>query len=260
MKRIGRYGFVSLALAASIASAQDQKATGYVELGGGTARLTGGATPWSSTYLRGSYGVPGQGRFVFDVSGARRYGENGYFIGMTYIADVRPDLAVALGLGTGPAGFYFPKFRADAAVTKKWGPKLNLLTTVGATYILAKETYRDYTGFFDVAYYLPEPIILQAGVRYGISYPGAVKAGSAWVGALFGRTGHTTVGVRYSVGKTAYLLMGANSTLVDFADRAFSVSLRQWLSRDWGFTAGYDYYTNPSFQKTTFEIGVFRDF
>ncbi|MCW5943516.1 MAG: YaiO family outer membrane beta-barrel protein [Fimbriimonadaceae bacterium] len=259
MKRIGRYGILTMALAASLASAQDQKATGYVEVGGGASKVTNGQGDWSGAYLRGSYGFPKKDIVNFEVRSAKRFKDDGFYLGFLWTHYVQPDVYTSFGVGTSTGGFFFPKVRVDGSVSKIWGAKQDVVTTVGATYNQARDTYYDWAGFFDLTYYVAN-VVLQLGTRYNVSYPGSAKSWSGYGAISIVKAKDYMLTFRYGGGRESYLPLGGTLVPVDFSSTTYSVGLRKWLNNDWGFNATYEWYTNPNYKRNGFELGVFRDF
>lgn len=259
-----RMGIVGLGLGiATGAMAQfldgDRKATGYIEVGGGIANVTNNQGNWSGGYIRGQYGYPQQSILNFEVRAARRFNEDGVYFGFLYSHYLQPDLYVNIGVASSTSGFYFPVIRGDLSVSKKWGEKEDVVTTLGATYFQARDTYKDWAGFFDIAYYI-EKVILQLGARYNASYPGNQRSWSGYGAVTYHEPQQFMLTFRYGQGREAYLPLGGTLVPVDFESKTYGVNLRMWTGKQFGFNAAYEWYENPSYRRNGFEFGVFREF
>ena len=106
--------------------------------------------------------------------------------------------------------------RVDGQLNKKWLSKRNLVTTLGAGYFDAKDAHRDSSLFLGGSYYFDAPLIVQGGVRWNRSTPGAVISRSQYLAVTQGKDRQYFVVLRGEVGRQAYQALGAGAILVDF--------------------------------------------
>jgi hypothetical protein len=131
--------------------------TNYVEGGGNYLALTNGFGNWTGGYARG---VVAQGKNIWnaEVNGQREFGDAGVYFGAGDTYNFNPDWYGSLTLGTSAGGFFWPRFRADAFLNKKWLARKQLITTAGFGYYAAKDVHRDHSFFVGSTYYFREAL------------------------------------------------------------------------------------------------------
>lgn len=233
---------------------------GYVEVGGSHATLTAGEPDWWGAYLRGALDVGTRDTVLYEVTGAGRFDDEGVFFGLGLTHTFDPDWHATVSAGTSAGGIFFPRFRADGFLNRKWLDRRQLVTTLGLGYYDAKDVHHDWSLYAGFAYYFETPWIVEGGLRLTISSPGAVRAYQPFLAATYGRHKAYYVTARVGTGNEAYQVVGPETVLVDFLSQTASLTWRQWLGRDWGVRVSAEYYHNPTYQRVGVEFGVFRDF
>jgi YaiO family outer membrane protein len=234
--------------------------SGFVEAGMNYYGLTDGQENWFGQYLRGVVDFAHKNIVNFEVVHQAEFGDDGTFfsLGLTHV--LNPDWYGSLSVGSSAGGFFWPRVRVDAFVSRKWLEQRNLVTTLGFGYYDAKDVHYDYSAFIGAAYYFESPWIVEAGLRYNFSQPGNVTAPGPFAAVTYGRNKEYFLVLRVGIGREAYQVVGPDEAITDFASQVVTLTWRQWLTRDWGFKLQTEYYHNPFYQRAGFEVGIFRDF
>ncbi len=230
-----------------------------IELSTGAQHLSNGYGDWSDTTLRGSF-ESGANVWQGELSAKREFGQNGNFFGLSDTITFSPDWFAMLSVGAGDGAFYLPQFRSDAVLYRKWLEQRNLVTSFGAGYYRAPDGHTDRSLSLGAAYYFAQPWILEAGVRFNHSDPGAIRSNQQFVAVTYGSVGHDVVTARYGWGGEAYQAIASNVTLVNFESHQTSLSWRHWFNRKSGVLLAAEQYTNPSYQRQGITVGLFHQF
>ncbi len=233
--------------------------TNYVEVGGSYQPLSNGFGHWSGGYARG---VVTQGANVWfaEINGQHEFSDAGTYFGFGDTYTINPDWYGTLTLGTSAGGFFWPKFRADAFINKKWLKRRQFITNVGYGYYLSKDVHHDNAFSVGAVYYFEKPWILEQGVRFNVSHPGAVFSPSGFVAVTQGHDKHHYVTVRMGLGEEAYQLVGPTASLNDFTSQTYTITWRQWTGKTWGFNLIGDFYHSPFYFRGGSMLGIFKDF
>jgi YaiO family outer membrane protein len=230
-----------------------------IELSTGAQSLSNGYGDWRDVTLRGSYGS-GTSVWQGEFSAKRQFGQDGNFLGLSDTVTLNADWFAMLSLGAGDGAFYLPQFRSDAFLYRKWLPERNLVTSIGAGYYHAPDGHTDRSLSLGGTYYFKQPWILEAGVRFNTSDPGAIRSNQQFVAATYGTVGRDILTVRHGWGGEAYQAIASNITLVNFDSYQTSVAWRHWLSQKTGVLLSAEQYTNPSYQRQGITVGLFHQF
>jgi YaiO family outer membrane protein len=234
--------------------------SGFIETGLNYHILTDGQDNWFGQYLRGTLDFKHKNIIAYEVVHQEEFGDDGTFfsLGLTHV--LNPDWYGSLSVGTSAGGFFWPRFRLDAFVNRKWLEQRNLVTTIGFGYYDAKDVHYDFSAFIGAAYYFESPWIVEVGLRYNFSQPGNVTAPGPFAAVTYGRNKAYYLVLRVGIGREAYQVVGPDEAITDFASQVVTLTWRQWLTREWGFKLQTEYYHNPFYQRVGFEGGVFWDF
>ena len=233
--------------------------TNYVEAGGSYRQLSNGFGRWSGGYARG---VLAQGKNIWsgEVNGQHEFGDAGVYLAAGDTYNFNSDWYASLTLGSSVGGFFWPRFRVDAFVNRKWAERKQLITTFGFGYYAAKDVHRDRSFFLGTTYYFQGPWIIEDGVRFNISNPGTVFSPSGFVAVTEGRNKQHYVTVNAGFGQEAYQLIGPTAVLTRFASQTLTITWRQWAGKNWGFNLVADYYHSPFYQRGGGSLGLFKEF
>jgi YaiO family outer membrane protein len=238
----------------------DATLSGFIETGLNYHILTDGQDDWFGQYLRGTIDFKHKNIISYEVVHQEEFGDDGTFfsLGLTHV--LNDDWYGSLTVGTSAGGFFWPRFRLDAFINRKWLEQRNLVTTVGFGYYDAKDVHYDFSAFIGAAYYFESPWIVEVGLRYNFSQPGNVTAPGPFAAVTYGRNKPYYLVLRVGIGREAYQVVGPDQAITDFASQVVTLTWRQWLTREWGFKLQTEYYHNPFYQRVGFEGGVFWDF
>ena len=131
--------------------------TNYVESGGDYLALTNGFGNWTGGYARG---VITQKNNIWnaEINGQHEFGDAGVYFGVGDTYNFNPDWYGSLTLGSSAGGFFWPRFRADGFINKKWMGRRQLITTLGFGYYAAKDVHRDHSFFYRLYLLLRETV------------------------------------------------------------------------------------------------------
>jgi YaiO family outer membrane protein len=239
--------------------AQVKLLTNYVETGGSYLGLTNNFGSWAGGYSRI---VVQSGKNIWngEINGQREFGDAGVYFAAGDTYNFNSDWYGAFTVGTSAGGFFWPRFRTDAFINKKWLGRKQWITTAGFAYIAAKDPHRDHNFFLGTTYYFEQPWIVEEGIYFNISHPGTVFAPAGFVAVTQGRDKRQYVTVRAGFGEEAYQLIGSNASLSQFNSGTFTLTWRKWVGPGWGFNAVADYYHNPFYDRAGSSFGFFKEF
>lgn len=231
----------------------------FVEAGGDYLALTNGFGYWAGGYARGVV-TSGKNIWNAEVNGQHEFGDAGVYLAAGDTYNFNHDWYGSLTTGSSVGGFFWPRFRTDAFINKKWMARKQLITTFGFGYYAAKDVHRDHSFFVGSTYYFTKPWIVEEGIRFNVSNPGSVFSPAGFVAVTQGRNLRHYLTVRAGFGKEAYQLVGPTATLTDFKSQTATVTWRQWVGESWGLNLVGDYYHSPFYHRGGTTFGFFREF
>jgi YaiO family outer membrane protein len=239
--------------------AQTKTLTNYVETGADYMTLTNGFGSWSGGYTRGVY-EQGKNTWNAEINGQQEFGDAGVYFAAGDTYNFSPNWYGALTVGSSAGGFFWPRFRSDGFINKKWLGRKQFITTAGVSYVMAKDVHRDHTLYLGSTYYFEKPWIVEEGIYFNISHPGAVFAPAGFVAVTQGHNKQQYVTVRAGFGEEAYQLIGPAATLSQFNSETLTVTWRKWMGPNWGFNFVGDYYHSPFYLRGGSSFGFFKEF
>ena len=234
--------------------------SGSVEVSALHSRLSGGNSDWNDQYLRGSWKISPIGSINGEISNQNHFADQGIFIGTGYTHIFNDTWHGSLSAGTSAGGFFLPKTRIDGSISKKWLAKKTLVSNIGLGYYQAKDAHSDRNLLLSALYYFDMPLIMEAGIRFNESNPGSVHSNRSFAVLTYGKIKQHYFTLRYETGREAYQFIGENTTISDFSSNEISLIWRQWFSKDYGLTVLTNHYSNPYYDRSGVQIGVFHDF
>ena len=253
-----RCAAVLLAAHCACALAQNSSPThATVEVVAAHGRLTDQLPDANALNARGAW-VFGDGDvFRAEILDERKFGSRGGVAGIGYTSVLSPDWYVAGNLALGHGGPNWATTRVDVELSTKWTEQRDILTRV-AFYQARFDNNRSDRGLrLGLVGYLPGSVVLETGVAFNISEPGAVRSRMPFISATIGREGVQYLSLRASRGSEAYQAIGAGQQLVDFNSRSVGVAWRRWVDRQWGFIVQAEFYRNPTYERATLGTGIF---
>jgi YaiO family outer membrane protein len=233
--------------------------TNYVEAGGDYLTLTNGFGYWAGGYARGVI-TQGKNTWSAEVNGQHEFGDAGVYLGAGDTYNFNPDWFGSLAVGSSVGGFFWPRFRGDGFINKKWMAHKQLITTFGVGYYASKDVHRDTSFFLGSTYYFTTPWILEEGIRFNVSNPGSVFSPAGFVAVTRGRNLKQYLTVRAGFGVEAYQLVGPTAALTDFESQTLTITWRRWVGESWGINLVGDYYHSPFYERGGSSFGFFREF
>ena len=230
-----------------------------LELSTSFQNLSSGFGSWRDVTLRGTYGLPShvlQG----ELSLNRRFNKDGVFVGLSDTYTFNEDWYANVTTGFGDGAFYLPRYRLDATLYRKWLANRNLVTSVGAGVYKAPDGHSDNSLSLGLVYYFDAPWIAEGGVRLNSSNPGAIKTQQQFLALTYGRDKEDLITVRHAWGAEGYQTIAASAQLVNFKSNETSMSWRHWVTPRTGVLVGANRYTNPFYNRSGLNIGIFHNF
>jgi YaiO family outer membrane protein len=233
--------------------------TNFVEAGGSYRQLTNGFGDWSGGYADGVF-TTGKNTWNAEINGQHEFGDGGVYLAAGDTYNFNSDWYASLSVGSSVGGFFWPRFRADAFVNRKWSARKQFITTVGYGYYASKDVHRDQSVFIGTVYYFQSPWIIEDGIRFNISNPGAVYSPAGFVALTEGLNKHHYVTLNVGFGQEAYQIVGPATVLTRFPSQTVTITWRQWAGKNWGFNFIADYYHSSFYERGGGSFGFFRDF
>lgn len=238
---------------------EPKQLSNYIEAGSSYMTLTNGFGYWAGGYARGVV-TEGHNILNAEVNSQHEFGDSGAYLAAGDTYNFNTDWYGSLTLGSSAGGFFWPRFRADGFINKKWMGRKQLVSTFGFGYYMAKDVHRDHSFFAGTTYYFTKPWILEEGIRFNVSNPGSVFSPAGFVAVTNGRNQRYYLTLRAGFGKEAYQLVGHTVTLTDFESQTFTATWRRWVGRNWGLNLVGDYYHSPFYARGGASFGFFREF
>ncbi|MBV9482977.1 MAG: YaiO family outer membrane beta-barrel protein [Acidobacteria bacterium] len=230
-----------------------------MEVGGSYFRLTNGYGYWSSGYTRAVYQA-GNNVWTGELNGQREFGDAGVYFAAGDTHTFSENWYGSVTIGTSAGGFFWPRFRSDSFLSKKWLTRKQWITTIGYGYFGAKDSHRNNSFFLGSTYYFAKPWIVEEGLYLNVSHPGAVFAPSGFVAVTHGTNKHQYFTAHVGFGEEGYQLIGPAATLAKFESQDVSITCRKWLGVNWGLNFNANYYHNAFYTRAGSSLGIFKEF
>jgi YaiO family outer membrane protein len=231
----------------------------YLETGASYDALTGGFGHWDGGYARGVYKI-GDHVLNAELNGQHEFSDAGTYVAVGDTFTFNSDWYAALTVGSSVQGFFWPRFRTDGFLSKKWLSRKQWISTVGYGYYDAKDIHRNQYMFLGGTYYFEKPWIVEEGMYFNISNPGTVFAPAGFVAITEGRNKHQYITIRAGLGEEGYQVVGPTVTLSRFQSQTVSITWRKWTGPTWGLNLIADYYHNPFYMRGGSSFGFFKEF
>src|SRR5262249_16665126 len=114
--------------------------TNYGEMGGSYLPLSNNFGHWSGGYGRGPITTDKHVLFG-EMNGQHEFEDAGTYLAFGDTYTINSDWYGSLTVGSSVGGFFWPRFRMDAFINKKWLGRKQLISTVGFGYYEAKDTH-----------------------------------------------------------------------------------------------------------------------
>jgi YaiO family outer membrane protein len=206
-----------------------------------------------------SYSLRGMQVMSFGVLEAEavnqsRFGYTGNYGGLNLTKDLGPDYYVIVGAGAG-SSLLFPSWRTDATGYRKFGAQRQYVAGLGAYYAKGNAAERSDAGVILSGIYYGKDMVLEGGLRLNQANPGAVLGPSQYLAATFGSDERRAIVVRVEHAKETYQVLTTGVEKVDFTSNNIGVKWRERITPDGMLIAGLTYYKNPSYSRTSLDLG-----
>jgi YaiO family outer membrane protein len=223
----------------------------------GVQTLDGAQPDWRETGLRGQYQWRAH-QLAGELLTARRFGEDGSYLGLQDTLSLGPGLWGSLALGAGDGASYLPRYRIDAFVHRKFGPGERWIGSLGLGHYRATDRHHDQSLTLGLTYWFESPWVLQGEWRYNQSHPGSVDTRQYALAATWGRAGDRQLTLRHGWGREGYLSLGQGRSLIAFDSHETTLGWQYWMAPDWGWRLGGARYRNPQLRRQGVELSVFK--
>lgn len=229
-----------------------------LETVGSAGHLSAGLAEAQALVLRGTWDFEGGNVLRLEALAENKFARRGGTNGIGFVKTLSPDWSVAANLALGHGGINWASSRVDVEASAKWGEARNIVTRAGLYHARFEGERSDRGLRLAVVDYLPNALVLEAGIILNVSEPGAVHSQMPFVSATVGQDGKHYVTLRLSSGSEAYQAVEVNRQLVDFDSQTLSLAWRRWVDRQWGLIVQAEHYRNPSYERTSLGAGLFR--
>ena len=233
--------------------------TNYLEAGGSYEALSNNFGQWSGGYFRAVV-TTGKNTWNAEVNGQYEFGDAGTYMDARDTYVINQHWYAVLTFGSSVGGFFWPRSRVDSFLNRKWLSRKQMITTLGFGYDHAKDVHSDHSGFLGTTYYFEKPWIIEDGVRFNISSPGAIFSPSGFIAVTQGREKAHYLTINVGIGQEAYQIVGPTSVLTRFPSQTASFTWRQWTGKNWGFNFVTDLYHSPYYSRGGTTVGFFKEF
>jgi YaiO family outer membrane protein len=134
------------------------------------------------------------------------------------------------------------------------------VANAGVGYDKSKIANNALRSSFGATYYFSAPWIVQGGVSFTRSNPGAILARTQFLAVTEGHEKEHYISVRAEIGREGYELLGPATSVFDFPVQNVSANWRQWIGFNWGlnFSVARDH--TPYYTRLGGTAGIFLDF
>lgn len=233
---------------------------GTVEVGGFHHDVGGGYGDWNGEFVRAVVHADTRTVVTADVLDIRQFGAHTQVgaVGVTH--DFSADWYANVAMAGSSTGNTQAQRRLDAAVSVKLLPDRRLVATVGVGGADTRDGHRDRSAVVGGAYYFVVPLVVEGGVRFNRSQPGAVGSAGEYVAGTWGRDRERQVSLRYGFGREAYQAIGNAAALADFRSNVWTLTWREWIGRGWAVQGRLESYHNPYYHRRGIEASLVRGF
>jgi YaiO family outer membrane protein len=249
---------------------------GYIEVGGSHSALTAGNSDWNDFYARAMLSG-GRNIFTGELTREARFGDSGWFGDLGLIRTLSENWYAQVSAGGSAGGFFLPKFRSDALISRKLLPRRQLVLSLGGGYDQSRTIAHDWRAQVEGAYYFNYPIVLQAGLTWTHATPGNILARTQYIAASQGHDKEHFVSLRYEWGREGYEVIAqptivapaialrqaapsSQGVLFNFPVRTITGTWRQWIGPNWGLNFNLEQHQEPAYHRIGGTVGIFLDF
>ena len=232
----------------------------YYESGVKYHNLTAGYPNWTEGYVKGSWQQDANNVWNWEVLGSSRFNESGIFFTGGLTRTFNEDWYGSLHLSTSDGVFFFPSFRIDAFLNRKYLDEGNLVGTYGIFYEDSGTVNEERGLYLGASYYYPSPWVVEAGVKIIENSPGPEYSRRYKIALTHGRAFDRLIIAEVDFGNEAYQYVAATISTVDVKSTVYSLTWREWIKKDWGINIVGEFYNSDTYDRTGVTFGVFKHF
>ena len=232
----------------------------YYEGGFKYHTLTAGLADWTEGYAKGSWQQDANNRWEWEMVASKRFDESGVFFsgGINHVFN--DDWYGSLHLSTGTDVFFFPKYRLDAFINKKFLDEGNLIGTLGLYFEDTRLINEESGVYLGASYYFSTPWVLEGGLRFNRSLPGPENSTRYKIAVTHGESFDRLITFVVDWGNEAYQYSAPVIVTSDVRSTVYSLTWREWIKKDWGTNMVAEYYDSETYNRTGVMFGVFKHF
>lgn len=234
--------------------------TNYFEAGLKYHSLSAGLSDWHETYAKASMQQDAANVWDGELLASKRFDVSGIFISGGLTHEFNHEWYGSLHLSTSDNVFFFPKFRVDAFINKKFLDEGNLVGTLGLIYEDSREINEEDGLYLGATYYFSTPWVIEGGIRLNRSLPGPENSTRYKIAVTHGQSFDRLIIAVVDWGNEAYQYTDVTTATVDVRSTVYSLTWRQWIEKDWGINAMAEYYNSETYNRTGVMLGVFKHF
>ena len=240
-----------------VVQAQARRPASSLETAASASSVSNGYGNWSSLYARGVAEAGTRTTLVPEVAISRQFHDQGTLFGLGATQVIDEDWYAYASTSTSSGGFYLPRFRGVAVLSRKLLPERRLVLNAGGSFAQWKDAHSDVGLSAGGIYYFAAPVVLDFGANHNISRPGNVTSQSYFGAVTLGRPGSRVLIARVSGGREAYAALSPGHAITNFTSHAASLAVRQPVSHGAGVIAGAEHYANQFYRRTGLTLGAF---
>lgn len=222
--------------------------------------LTAGYPSWKEAYAKGSWRQNADNVWDWEVLGSSRFNASGVSVTGGVTRTLNEDWYGSLHLTTSDGVFFFPRFRVDAFLNRKYLDEGNLVGTYGLFYEDSGTVNEERGIYLGASYYFSSPWILEAGVKRIENSPGPEISTRYKIAVTHGRAFDQYLIAEVDFGNEAYQYVAATTSIVDVQSIVYTLTWRKWIKKDWGINLVGEYYNSDTYDRTGVAFGVFKHF
>lgn len=223
------------------------------------SRLSAPFASQQSQLLRLSWSGNHESLAQASIERKKAFGEQASVLVGSYAWNLNEVNRLGLAMAFSDAASIAARWRFDAQYSRTLLPQRNLVASVGGFVSHTADGHSDRSLIGSAAWYFADRQVLEGGLRWAASNPGAQSAARAFGVYTYGAVGESTLSVRLEAGREAYQTLGDNVAVANFASREVAVAGRLWLNADAGLGLNAAHYRNPTYRKNTLGlVGFFR--
>jgi len=208
----------------------------------------------ATSYLLRGMEVTSIGVLQAEVIRQSRFGYQGNYGDLSLTHTWSDDYYTMVSGGAGNS-LLFPDWRLDLAGYRKFGDQRQYVAGLGTYYAKGNDPGRSDKGVVLNGIYYISDMVFEAGVRANIADPGSIFGPSEYLAATFGNDDRRAIILRVERARESYQVLTTGSEKVDFISHSFSVQWRERMSPDSLLILGLGYYKNPSYTRSSVDVG-----